>query len=130
MWPGIYQFLHTIHEVFISHFVVVRGSRAYFQRPYIKSPLQPAHSCNTQCVFVLSVSPDDFTAQNIIRTFGECTTSLCVNIPIKNDSTLEQEVEVFEVLISLESEASLHNIILTQNETTVFIMDTDGKNSS
>ena len=53
-----------------------------------------------------------------------------MNIPIKNDSTLEQEVEVFEVLISLESEASLRNIILTQNETTVFIMDTDGKNSS
>jgi hypothetical protein len=82
-------------------------------------------SISFQTISDSAVSPDDFTAQNIIRTFGECTTSLCVNIPIKNDSTLEQEVEVFEVLISLESEASLRNIILTQNETTVFIMDTD-----
>ena len=52
-----------------------------------------------------------------------------MNIPIKNDSTLEQKVEVFQVLITLESEASLRNISLTQNETTVFINDTDGKNS-
>ena len=47
---------------------------------------------------MLLVSPDDFAPYDTTVTFEECTTSLCVNITINDDSTLEEEEE-FDVLV-------------------------------
>ena len=76
---------------------------------------------------LFSVSPDNFTAQKMTLTFPPCTPSLCVNITINDDSTLEKE-EVFNVLLDLDGGASEHNITLVKNKTMVVIMDNDGKN--
>ena len=75
---------------------------------------------------MLLVSPDDFAPYNVTVEFEECTTSLCVNITINDDSTLEEEEE-FDVLVVLNSEASQHKIILIPNQAMVFIMDNEGK---
>ena len=75
---------------------------------------------------MLLVSPDDFAPYNMTLTFQECTTSLCVNITINDDITLEEEEE-FDVLVELNSEASLRNITLIRNQTMVFITDNECK---
>ena len=74
----------------------------------------------------LLVSRDDFAPYNMIVTFEECTSSLCVNIAINDDSTLEEEEE-FDVLVDLNIEASQHKITLIQNQAMVFITDNEGK---
>ena len=47
---------------------------------------------------MLLVSPDDFAPYDVTVAFEECTSSLCVNITINDDSTLEEEEE-FDVLV-------------------------------
>ena len=71
-----------------------------------------------------SVSPADFTASEATREFPVCTSSLCVDIVIKEDTTLEKE-ETFCILIELGFEAFLRNVTLTQEEVTVSILDND-----
>ena len=73
-----------------------------------------------------AVSPADFTASEATGEFPVCTTSLCVDIVIKDDTTLEKE-ETFYVLVmlGLGEEVFLPNITLTQEEATVSILDND-----
>ena len=85
-------------------------------------------SCKKICIshaFCLyletSVSPDDFTAFEATREFPVCTTSLCVNISISDDTTLEND-EVFKVMVTVENEESV-----SVNQSNVSVMIKDNK---
>ncbi|CAI8027924.1 hypothetical protein GBAR_LOCUS15904, partial [Geodia barretti] len=90
----------------------------------MECPLDYPFDVQVRTIDYSAVSPDNFTAQKMTLTFPPCTPSLCVNITINDDSTLEKE-EVFNVLLDLDGGASEHNITLVKNKTMVVIMDND-----
>ena len=71
--------------------------------------------------FETSVSPDDFTAFEATRKFPVCTTSLCVDIFINDDTILEKN-EFFKVFVMVENQ---ENITLRQSDVFVLVMDNE-----
>ena len=71
--------------------------------------------------FETLVSPDDFTAFQATRKFPVCTTSLCVNIFINDDTILEKN-EFFKVFVMVENQ---ENITLHQSDVFVLVIDND-----
>ena len=67
------------------------------------------------------MSPDDFTAFEATMKFPVCTTSLCVNILINDDTILEKN-EFFKVFVIVENE---DNITLHQSDVFVLVMDNE-----
>lgn len=71
--------------------------------------------------FETSVSSEDFTAFKATRKFPVCTTSLCVNIFINDDTILEKN-EFFKVFVMVENQ---ENITLHQSDVFVLVMDNE-----
>ena len=67
------------------------------------------------------MSPYDFTAFEATRKFPVCTTSLCVDIFINDDTILEKN-EFFKVFVMLENQ---ENITLHQSDVFVLVMDNE-----
>ena len=64
----------------------------------------------------------DYISTQINRTFQPAQNSQCVDIPIVGDSVLENNETFFILLNTLDSD-----VILSQNLSTVVIIDNDGK---
>ena len=74
------------------------------------------------CLYInTSVSPDDFMAFEVTRKFPVCNSSLCVNISINDDKTLEND-EVFKVMVTVEDEEPV-----SVNQSNVSVMIKDNK---
>ena len=67
------------------------------------------------------MSPDDFMAFEATREFPVCTSSLCVNISINDDTTLETD-EVFKVMVTVENEEPVR-----VNQSIIYVMIKDNK---
>ena len=69
-------------------------------------------------------SPGNSVACEAFIEFPVCTTSLCVDMLIKEDTTLEKE-ERFLVFVILGLEEFLSNITVTKDTVIVSILDND-----
>ena len=67
------------------------------------------------------MSPDDFMAFEATRKFPVCTSSLCVNISINDDITLETD-EMFKLLVIVEDDESVR-----VNQSIIYVTIKDNK---
>ena len=79
----------------------------------------------TKAVYHLPDSPGDFSAvRQQMQLFLNCSKSLCVSIPIRDDTVLELE-ETFEVSVELGTTAARTNISLSRTNLQIAIVDNE-----